>query len=279
MRSSDFVVIGHLTCDERPGGRHVLGGTATYAAITARNLGYRVGILTRAANDFPQPELLANIELERLHSSTTTTFRNIYQDDQRQQFIRNRAGSLEAKDLPSAWRDAKIVLLGPVAGEIATPVARAFDSKTLLGVTAQGWLRQWDETGRVHTRTWAEAAELLPHARVLILSEQDLGEFTERLQAYITLTRVVVLTRGARGCTVFQRARMPFDAPAFRTNEVDPTGAGDVFAAAFLIRLHETNDTQEAARFANCAASFAIAAVGTTGIPMRDQIEKRLVDG
>lgn len=273
--SPDFAVIGHLTRDERDG-QFVLGGTATYAALTARNLGYHVGILTRAAENFPQPEILADIELVRLTSPTTTTFRNIYQPSQRQQFVYDVADSISAESLPASWRDAKIALLGAVAGEVQVEIARAFDSKTLLGVTAQGWLRQWDEGGRVYARVWDEAAELLPSARVLVLSEEDLGEFTERLQAYVSLTRIVVLTRGARGCTVFQRARMPFDAPAYRANVIDLTGAGDVFAAAFLIRLHETNDTKEAARFANCAASFAIEAEGTAGIPTRAQVETRL---
>ncbi|MGE5138027.1 MAG: carbohydrate kinase family protein, partial [Rudaea sp.] len=123
---------------------------------------------------------------------------------------------------------------------------------------------------------WTAAPEILPHARVLVLSEEDLGEFVERLQAYCLLTSLVVLTRGAQGCTVFQQGAKPFDSPAFPTGEVDPTGAGDVFTAAFLIRLHETNDPRQAARFANCAASFAIQAEGTLGIPTREMVEERM---
>jgi sugar/nucleoside kinase (ribokinase family) len=57
---------------------------------------------------------------------------------------------------------------------------------------------------------------------------------------------------------------------------MDPTGAGDVFSAAFLIRLAETGDPCEAARFANVAASFSIEAPGVSGIPTRRQVEAYL---
>ena len=239
--SPDFVVIGHLTRDERAAG-YDLGGTATYAAITARNLGYRAGILTRASEEFPQRELLHDIQIERLTSDRTTTFRNIYHDGRRQQYVHDVAQPIDPQTLPLEWRDARIALLGPIAREVETASARHFGAQTLIGVVPQGWLRQWDENGRVRVRTWDEAPDILPHARVLVLSEEDLGEFAERLNDYVALTEIVVLTRGAKGCTVFQRGCLPFDSPAFHANEFDPTGAGDVFTAAFLIRLYETGD-------------------------------------
>lgn len=274
----DFVVAGHLTRDERPGG-YSLGGTATFASITARNLGYRAGILTRAAEHFPQEQLLDGIEIARLESPCTTTFRNIYHEGRRRQFVHDIAEPIDSLALPVAWRHAKIALLGPVIGEVPVEMTRAFDATTVIGVIPQGWLRSWDQGGRVRPRDWSQAPDILPYARVLVLSEEDLGEFSERLDTYIALTDIVVLTRGARGCTVFQRGREPFDSPAFRVKELDPTGAGDVFTAGFLIRMHETGNVVESARFANCVASFAVEAEGVTGIPTRDMVEKRLLSG
>ncbi len=275
----DFVVVGHLTRDVKPGG-FVLGGTATYASITVRNMGYRAGILTRAADDFPQSELLHGIEIERLASDRTTTFENLYDEQgHRLQYVRDMAGPIDATCLPETWSRASMALLGPLIGEVETPVARQFSDQTLLGVTPQGWLRQWDETGRVSPRAWSESPDLLPHARVLVLSEEDLGEYAERLQSYIELTPIVVLTRGARGCTVYQRGYPPFDSPAFVAREVDPTGAGDVFTASFLVRMHETQDVVQSARFANCVASFVIEAEGTVGVPTREMVEERLAHG
>jgi sugar/nucleoside kinase (ribokinase family) len=57
---------------------------------------------------------------------------------------------------------------------------------------------------------------------------------------------------------------------------VDPTGAGDTFATAFLIRLHETGDVAEAARFGGAAASVSVGGVGAAAMPERAEIEQRM---
>jgi sugar/nucleoside kinase (ribokinase family) len=67
-----------------------------------------------------------------------------------------------------------------------------------------------------------------------------------------------------------------YDLPAFTTVEVDPTGAGDVFAAAFLVAIRERRPVVRAALFAACAASFAVEAPGVEGIPTRKAVEARL---
>ncbi len=64
--------------------------------------------------------------------------------------------------------------------------------------------------------------------------------------------------------------------PAFESEEVDATGAGDVFGAAFLLRYYETKDAVESAIFASCAASFVVEKEGVEGIPCREEVEKRM---
>ena len=59
-----------------------------------------------------------------------------------------------------------------------------------------------------------------------------------------------------------------------RAKEVDPTGAGDVFGTAFLLRYAETRDALVAARFANVVASMSVEAQGIDAIPMRDVVEQ-----
>ena len=58
--------------------------------------------------------------------------------------------------------------------------------------------------------------------------------------------------------------------------EIDATGAGDVFAAAFLVRQRETGDNRLAAEFATAAAALAVQATGTAGIGGRKAIEALL---
>jgi sugar/nucleoside kinase (ribokinase family) len=93
---------------------------------------------------------------------------------------------------------------------------------------------------------------------------------------------MLVVTLGDRGCDVYrQGSREPFHSPAFKwAVEVDPTGAGDVFAAAFLWHLHKSGgDWRTAADWANCVASFVVEKRGVGGVPKLEAVEKRWRSG
>ena len=66
------------------------------------------------------------------------------------------------------------------------------------------------------------------------------------------------------------------DIPPVAANEVDATGAGDVWAAAFAINLAETRDIAFAANFASAAAAMSIEHHGMQGIPTRNAITARM---
>ena len=55
-----YVVVGHITRDLLSTGDSRMGGTATYAAVTAARLGYRVGVLTSARPDDVPRQWLAS---------------------------------------------------------------------------------------------------------------------------------------------------------------------------------------------------------------------------
>jgi sugar/nucleoside kinase (ribokinase family) len=57
---------------------------------------------------------------------------------------------------------------------------------------------------------------------------------------------------------------------------VDPTGAGDVFAAAFLVRYHLEGDPWEAAAAATCAASMSVEGEGWSTVPERAALDAAL---
>jgi sugar/nucleoside kinase (ribokinase family) len=86
---------------------------------------------------------------------------------------------------------------------------------------------------------------------------------------------VVAMTRARHGSKVWTEGRW-LEMVAFPEDEVDPTGAGDTFATAFLIRLHETHDVAEAARFGAAAASLSVSGTGAGAIPGRGAIDARM---
>ena len=273
----DFLVIGHVTKDLLARGGFVIGGTASYASLTARNLGRRVGIVTSAGADLDLNGFFQSIQIINRASELTTTFQNIYLDGSRQQFVKGVARPIGVNDVPAPWRDAAVVLLGPLVGELGVDMARLFPH-SLLAVTAQGWMRQWDGDGRVSARLWREAEEILPIVDVLLFSYEDVRHDISLVKKYASLAKITVVTHGRCGAVVFCEAGSRW-LPAYQAKEVDPTGAGDVFAAAYLVALSETGAPFEAARFANCTASFSIQGEATSAIPMRYQVEERLCHG
>lgn len=264
-----FLVIGHLCKDITPEG-YRLGGVVTYAGLTAHRLGVPTAVLTRCGPDISPGELLQGIYLKALASERTTTFHNQYAAGRRTQRLLAVSEPITAGDVPAEWRTVPIVLLGPVAQEISLELARLFP-KTLCGAVLQGWMREWDAEGRVSNRPALLRRHTFEGLQVVTLSEEELGGDEDTLEHLRRHVPVVVLTRGSRGATVFTPSGT-FHAPPRPAQEIDPTGAGDVFAAAFLVRLYEGCSYQEAAYFANTAASFSIEQPGPAGIPERRQV-------
>ena len=272
-----FLAVGHVCMDvvrDRVRGVEAVrpGGTATYAALTARNLGLRTAVVTSAA-EYPFHDVLPGIRVHSVPAEQTTVFRNYYDSGGRRQVLARRAGDIAMSDVPSAWRSAGVVLLGPLARELPLDAAGWFDAG-LIGATAQGWLRTWDEEGRVSAG--ATPPDAMPgNLDLLVFSEADARPGT--VAGWEHRASVLAHTRGPRGV----RLRVGVDGswhdiPAVPANEVDPTGAGDVWAAAYLVRYSEVADAFEAARFACAAGGLCVEAPGPAGVPGRAAIEARL---
>lgn len=283
----DFLTIGHITRDVHADGSFSLGGTVTFAALTAYSLGLAAAVVT-CADDMliaDLPTRLHNIGFAVRSSAKTTTFANFYSGGFRTQYLEARAEEQASEDVPEQWRDAPIVLLGPLAQEIAPSFVSLFPRRPgrIIAATPQGWLRRWDENGRVWPTPWQAAEQVLPALDVLILSHDDLLPFADgnRVNADAMLSRwslnvpLLVATDGRHGATLFQHGTTE-RFPAFRANEVDPTGAGDVFASAFLTHLYRHGDPRTAIQFANCVASFSVESAGITGIPTLTMVEERM---
>ena len=255
MSLFDYLTIGHVTQDRTPTGNKI-GGTVAYAGQTARALGCRTAVLTSAGPECDLTGAFPDIAVKNVPAAQTTTFHNEYEGQKRQQRIEQIARSLSAADVPPGWQRASIVHLAPVAGEVDPALVTLF-SNSLVGLTPQGWLRGWDGEGRVYAREWAAARETMPLAAAVILSEEDVPD-PALLQTYREWAHLLVVTQGAAGCTVYLGdEEESLAAPTVKARDV--TGAGDIFAAAFLVRLHQTRGNPwEAATFANEIAAQSV---------------------
>jgi sugar/nucleoside kinase (ribokinase family) len=274
LEKVDYLVVGHIANDITPAGTR-LGGTAAYAALTARLLGLKVGIVTsmRSETDL-QP--LSGIHVLSVDSPHTTTFENITQAGVRRQILHHRAEPILLEHIPDVWRAAPIMHLAPIAGELS-PNLSAGLSASLLGITPQGWMRSWDKAGKVRVAAWEHARQSLQNAGAVVLSLDDAGGDLELVESLAHQTRTLCLTEGAAGAVVYWHGdRRRFHAP--ETVELDATGAGDIFAAAFFTRLYATRDPWEAARFATQLAARSVTRPGLEGIPTAAEVEDCLME-
>lgn len=283
----EFLTIGHVTRDVHTDGSFSLGGTVTFAALTAYRLGLEAAIVSRTDSQLMTviQAHLPGIALQIHPSQETTTFANRYTDGFRIQYLHARGDSLQADDVPQQWHPAPIVLLGPLAQELSPEFVSLFPRLpgTIIAATPQGWLRRWDADGRVWPTPWEDAERVLPFLDVLILSHDDLLPFADgnRADADAILSRwsmlvpLLVATDGRHGATLFRHG-VTQRFPAYPAHEVDPTGAGDVFAAAFLTYLYRYGNAEKAVDFANCVASFSIEKEGIEGIPAVERVEARM---
>lgn len=266
----DYLVIGHVTRDLKAD-TFTVGGTASYAARTARAMGCRVGVVTSANPDFDLDQALFDVQIARFPASATTTFENIYVAGERRQVLHSVAERLLPTMLPSDWRPS-IVHVGPVARECDPALVEAFRD-AFVGVTPQGWMRRWDRKGRVSRRRWRDSEQVLTRADAVVLSEEDVAHDEALIAHYAARSQLLVVTQGAAGCTVYAGGqRRHFPAPDVRG--VDSTGAGDIFAAAFFVWLHHGRDPWTAARFANCLAAHAVTRAGLSGVPTPDDVAR-----
>ncbi len=256
--SIDYLAIGHVCYDLVPEGK-VIGGPAAYSSRTAQALGCQTAVLTSTASDYNLHTALPNIQIHSIPSANTTTFENVYTLQGRIQTVHAVASTLLTTHLPKSWNRARIVHLAPIANEV-DPKFIHLCSNSLMGLSPQGWLRRWQEDGRVYAREWPVAQQILPLASAVILSTEDLLD-DQMLTQYRQWSKLLVLTQGEKGCTVFMGDEMRH-IPAPKVNAHELTGAGDVFAAAYLLRLYQTaGNPWEAARFANEIAAQSVTAV------------------
>jgi sugar/nucleoside kinase (ribokinase family) len=259
MASPRALVCGHVTLD-RYGAALLPGGSAYYAGHAYRALGAVSTVATSAGADFPRSALegLAAIVAP---SPRTTRFENRYDEaGRRSQMVSAVANGVDPSGLPPACRSVDVLHLAPVVGEVSLGAWRRAVSARIVGVGVQGFVRAVQPDGAVSQPRWEFDPAELDGVAAACLGEDDLvgqGDLVGRLVAAVPL---VVLTHGRAGCDVIARGRASRRVGVHPSREVDPTGAGDVFAAAFFLGLARGADPIDAARLAAAAASIVVEA-------------------
>ena len=271
-----YLAIGHICADLQPDGSTRLGGSALFAAYTAHKLGLRAAIVTACADDLDLSPLPAGLQVVRQLAPQSTMFENRYGPNGRTQRLHARAPQIDLDALPSGWQHTPIIHLAPIIQEVPHTALDLIN--TVMGATPQGWLRsvQPDHLVVTHPPRLLDIPWSARH--IAVMSEEDIEGDEQLVWQLSERIDLVVLTRAERGATLWQDGT-PHDVPAFPASVVDPTGAGDVFAAAFFAALCHDRAPLDAVRWACAAAAFSVEGPGIAMLPTAAQVEWRAANG
>jgi D-glycero-beta-D-manno-heptose-7-phosphate kinase len=113
--------------------------------------------------------------------------------------------------------------------------------------------------------------------RILVRGEPDLLR-VGRLLLRRLQSRAVLITRGERGMSLFERGKPVAHIPTFAREVYDVTGAGDTVMAALSLALAADASMHEAAVLANYAAGVVVGKRGTATVS-RAELQQALQDG
>jgi sugar/nucleoside kinase (ribokinase family) len=166
-----------------------------------------------------------------------------------------------------------VIHLGPIAQEI-DPKQTGGLTPGFLGVTPQGWMRDWprETGGRVRLHSLRLPGELLGRVDAMVVSDEEIT-YARDVVEQIGARRLGVITMGEDGSRILYGGERA-DLPGYKVPTIDLTGAGDVFAAAFFIRATDRSASAiTAGRFANAVAALSLRGVGASGIPSKKEVD------
>jgi sugar/nucleoside kinase (ribokinase family) len=258
---------GELHVDDDTPSTITIGGggqAANFSAWTVAS-GEPARLVTRVGDDESGRRLVSDLESRGVEvravwaPEPTGVIAVIVGPDGRRTMATQRGPSvgLSPEDLDEAWFGDARLLHVPAYSLFVEPLASATRA-AIRAVRAAGGMLAVDLSSAAGLRTYGPSrmayvlARLAPE--VLFATEVEAATLAVPLES---LAQVPVLKRGAAGSRVFGRE---IAAPEVRA--VDPTGAGDAFAAAFCVAWLRGATPVEAAEHAVAAASQSVALVG-----------------
>lgn len=278
MNTVSLVVIGHLIKEtikfpEKTMGP-VLGGPAAYSSVAAGRLGVGTGIVTRIGTDMPEsllePLLEVNVNRKGIKVGIETTTNLLIYDekgDKRIGYLK-QASHILFEDIPKDYLQAKMIFVCPINYEVPMKTVRLIrkNSKTTLAVDLGGYGGAASDERPVNA---GFLRELVGYFDIVKASSEDCrrilrtGKKEEEIASLFCEwgADVGIVTLGENGAIVISKNRK-YVIPAFPTDVVDCTGAGDAFCAGFFTEYLRTKDAKRSALFGNATASLVIEGTG-----------------
>lgn len=269
----------------------VLSGCSTNAALAAAYLGEQPTLVGCVGEDFRE-QLKADLTRRHiashlLPSKQTGGFSLYYYDDQG-----NRELTVlgEADPIPTfveGAQQADFILIGPILGEINTELVKALKavSRAPIMVDPQGLLRGIRD-GKIYHELSDDFVQIAKMATVVKANELETKVVTgieprqdpeKAVKALYQYGCQIAITTLAEAGSIMYDGKQVTIIPPYTTNAIDPTGAGDTYAAGFMVKYLETpNNLAEVGCFASSVSSVMVENSGPDFPLTRAEVDRRM---
>lgn len=278
-----LVFLGNLLVDDVvfPDGSTRMGqpgGAIMYGALGAALWGTRVGCVSLVGTDYPVTMLEAleqrRVDLTGVHRLGGPGARTwlLYEGHQRRLIHQlgrptHEQVSPEPDCIPHAWQSASAFHLAPMPFSVQRRVLASLAIDPNRFVSIDPHLPITEETLGEWRHALADADAFFPGEDELLLEGIDVDPQRALPRLATGRLRFIVFKQAARGGILYDAREDRFHRwPGRATKVIDPTGAGDAFAAGFISAHLEGFSVADCLDRGTVSASFAIEALGATSL-------------
>ena len=292
-----LVAVGSMAFDaiETPFGKtdKILGGAATYIALSASYFAKPVKAISVVGYDFEEKDMemlrthgvdLEGVQVKKDEKSFFWSGRYHTDMNSRDTLVTelNVLGTFDPI-VPEAYQDCEFLMLGNLSPDVQRSVIERMPKRPKLIVmdTMNFWMD-------IALPSLQETIKLID---VLVINDEEArqlsGEYSLKRAAAKIMEmgpKYLVIKKGEHGALLFH-GNSVFSAPGLPLEEVfDPTGAGDTFAGGFIGHLAKTGDVsftsmKQAVVYGSAMASFCVEKFGPEKLIelTHDEIDSRVL--
>ncbi len=275
-----LLVVGSVAFDaiETPFGKtdKIIGGAATYIALSSSYFTHKVNLVAVVGGDFPKADIMMleahNIDTQGLQikeNEKSFFWSGRYNNDMNSRdTLVTELNVLADFDpvIPEAYQDCDYLMLGNLAPKVQSTVIQRLKKRPKLVVmdTMNFWM----------DIAMNDLMETLAMVDVLSINDEEARQLSKEYSLVKAAKKilemgpkVLIIKKGEHGALLFNKHQV-FFAPALPLEEVfDPTGAGDTFAGGFIGYIASTNDIsfenmKRALIYGSAQASFCVEKFG-----------------
>jgi len=250
-----LLIVGTVAFDgiETPFGKvdKILGGSATYIGIAASYFNSQSNLISVVGNDFSKKNINLLIKhnincdgLEIINNEETFFWSGRYhQNMNTRDTLETRLNVLEkfTPKIPKKYQDCTYLMLANLMPSIQLEAISKLTNKPQLIVTDT--MNYWMDN------CWNELLHVISKTDVLIINDEEAlqlskkGNLNDAAKEIEKMgPRFIIIKKGQDGAILFEGTKV-FACPSFFVSKcIDPTGAGDTFAGAFIGYLTHSNN-------------------------------------